>query len=169
MCYNSVLSNKIKNDATVEPVSIDDFKLQYAKIDFPEEDQLIAQLLKAARHILEQRYNIDIISKTRSVIVNNSCGMIDLPGGPIKNIVDESNYKLIDQYLKYPISCEVSIEYESGYDISDVPDEYKIAIMSQALYMFENRGDNTENKSQISPEADSIMCNYSRNTLGMWL
>lgn len=172
MCNNVVLSNVIKTDSETEPVSVDDFKSQYAKIDFGEEDQLISMLLKAARRILEQYYNIDISKKTRIVIVNNSCGMIDLPGGPISNVEDpagNTEYVLSGQYLKSPVSCRVNIQYDSGYDQQYVPDGYKIAIMAQALYMFENRGDNTETKVQISPEAASIIRPFSRNTLGAWL
>lgn len=168
MCHNAVLDEKILVDTPEEPVSIDEFKGEYAKIDFQEEDLLIASLLRTARRLLEVKYNVGIIEKDYYALVDNSCGMIDLPGSPIGTIAT-SGLDLVGGFLRSPRSCAVAIEYKSGYPLRAVPDVFKTAIKQQALYMFENRGDVTTDPTDISPAAQATMQPFSRNTLGMFL
>lgn len=158
-------------DAPVEPVSVADFKSEYAKIDFDEEDALIARLLKSARRILEKKYNVGIIEKDYYALVNNSCGMIDLPGAPIGAISSTGidTIGMVYKFLVSPVGCKVEILYKSGYPLANVPEEYKVAIMQQALYMYENRGDVTTDPADISPQAQATMQPFSRNTNGMFL
>lgn len=163
---------QIVTDAAVEPVAVADFKAEYAKIDFPDEDALIEKLLKTSRRLLERKYNVGIVEKDVSVLVNNSCGMIDLPGSPVGAIVLPADATIVgnnNKFLSYPVSCSVSLSYKSGYPLSDVPEEYLTAIKQQAIYMFENRGDATTDPASISPAAQETMQPYSRNTNGMWL
>lgn len=170
MCFNAVLDEKIITDAPVEPVDISTFKM-WAKIDYSEDDTVIAPLIKSARRLLERKYNIGIIEKDYYAVVNNSCGMIDMPGAPIGTI-STTGVTVVgsdNKFLKSPCGCEVVLEYKSGYQLESVPDELKTAIMQQTLYMYENRGDVTTDPNSISPQAQSIMKVYSRNTNGMFL
>lgn len=170
MSFNAVLDEKILTDAAVEPVTVADFK-EWAKIDFTEDDVLIERLVKAARRLLEVKYNVGIIEKDYYALVNNSCGMIDLPGAPIGTVstTDVTVVGQSNKFLKLPRKCEVELEYKSGYALDSVPEEFKTAIMQQCLYMYENRGDVTTDPADISPAAQSTMQPYSRNTNGMFL
>lgn len=170
MCFNAVLDEKIITDAAIEPVDIDTFKI-WAKIDYNEDDIIITPLIKSARRLLERKYNIGIIEKDYYAVVNNSCGMIDIPGAPI-GIISTTGVTVVgsdNKFLKSPCNCEVVLEYKSGYPLQEVPNELKTAIMQQTLYMYENRGDVTTDPTNISPQAQSIMNVYSRNTNGMFL
>ena len=170
MCFNAVLDEKIITDASVEPVDVATFKM-WAKIDYSEDDTIIEPLIKSARRLLERKYNIGIVEKDYYAVVNNSCGMIDIPGAPIGTI-STTGITVVgsdNKFLKSPCGCEVVLEYKSGYPLASVPEELKTAIMQQTLYMYENRGDVTTDPSDISPQTQSIMKVYSRNTNGMFL
>lgn len=170
MRYNAILANNVESELSVDPVSVDDFKV-FAKIDYTEEDVIIERILKASREVLEQKYNIDIVLKTRSVVANNSCGMIQLPGNNIQDVTNADNVTLdvVGDKLVSPRSCNVSISYKSGYDVPDCPEYFKLAIMQQALYWFTNRGDMVTNPNHLCPEAVSIMNVYSKNTKSWFL
>lgn len=175
--YNAVIDQKTVTDATTEPVLLPEVK-EYMKVDYTEEDNLITSLIKTARKVLEQHYDIGIIEKTVQVIINNSCGGRDLPGAPISEIISVetrggaiTDYKIIgdfDRYVECPVCDYLKIQYKSGYPLAQVPDEYKTAIKAQVLWMFERRGDQ-DIESKISPQADAILKFYSRNSMGFFI
>lgn len=170
MCFNAVLDEKIITDAATEPVDLATFKL-WAKIDYSEDDAIITPLIKSARRLLERKYNIGIIEKDYYAVVNNSCGMIDIPGAPIGTITTTgiTTVGSDNKFLKSPCNCDIVLEYKSGYPLASVPGDLRTAIMQQTLYMYENRGDVPTDPTDISPQAQATMLPYSRNTNGMFL
>lgn len=177
MAYNAVLDQKVIEDAPAEPVTLEEAKA-YIKVDYTEEDAFINSLIRAARKVLEEKYDIGIVEKTLKVIINNSCGGRDLPGSPVGEIVSVAtkggpitDYDIsgdFHRYVEWPVCDYVTVTYKSGYPLDQVPAEYKTAIMAQVLWMFERRGDQDIN-SQVSPEADGILKFYKRNSFGLFL
>jgi hypothetical protein len=175
--FNAIIDQKVITDAAAEPVSLADVKA-YMKVDYGDDDFLITSLIKAARRLLEQRYDVGIVEKTLQIIVNNSCGGRDLPGAPITEIVsvkdrDEQDIsaKIIgdhDRFIECPVTDYLKIQYKSGYQADAVPDQYKTAIMAQVLWMYERRGDQ-DIAGKVAPQAAAIMRAYRRNSMGMFL
>lgn len=176
MCSNKLLDKKVVTGPTVEPVSLADAKL-HMNVDYTEKDTLITSLITAARQVLEDKYDIGIIEKDLLVVVDNSCGGIDLPGAPIGAItgVDIDGVAVTlttigesDKYIESPCSCYIKLSYKSGYAIAQVPEVYKTAIKEQVLWMFENLGD-VETIDKICPMAAACLKPYRRNGYGVFL
>lgn len=175
--YNAILDQKVMEDASEEPVTLDEAK-EYMKVDFQEQDLIITSLIKAARALLEQKYDVGIIEKTLRVVLNNSCGGRDLPGSPISEIIsvstregDITEYNIIGDFHRFvekPITEYLVITYKSGYPLDQVPASFKTAVKAQVLWMFEHPGDE-DMASKVCPQAAAIMQPYKRNSLGFFL
>lgn len=187
MNYNAVISwEDVTDESGVyeEPVSIDEMK-DYLRLegytdfdestsddlsDFDFDDPLIADLIKASREAIEEGARISILPKTIEAVITNLCGMIEIPVGPVGEIIsliDENgteitsdNYKIIGnkwKYLAWPCSCNLTITYETGYE--KLPTPLKIDIMRLCAYMYENRGED----SNIQRYASQLAGKYSRD------
>lgn len=176
MCSNKLLDKKVVTGPTEEPVSLDEAKL-FMNVDYDEKDDLISSLIISARQLLEEKYDIGIVEKTLMVVVDNSCGGIDLPGAPIGIItgVDREGTAVTlttigesDKYVESPCSCYLKLSYKSGYPIGTVPEVYKTAIKQQVLWMFENLGD-VETIDKICPMAAACLKPYRRNGYGVFI
>jgi len=190
MNYNAEISvNDVTDESGVyeEPVSIDEMK-DYLRLegyvdsdestsdelsDFDFDDALIADLIKASREAIEEGARISIIPKTLEAVLTNLCGMIEIPCGPVGEIVsvlDEDgveitsdNYKVIGnkwKYLAYPCYAHLTLTYEAGYETCPKP--IKIDIMRLCAYMYENRGED----ASIQRYASQLAGKYSR---GGWI
>lgn len=188
MNYNAIISvEDITDESGVyeEPVSIEEMK-DYLRLEgyidtdestaddlseFDFDDTLIAQLIKTSREKIEKKAWISILPKTLEVVLHNSCGMIELPYGPVGTIVsiydendvaiETTNYKVKGnqwKYLKEPCQRFITITYEAGYD--ECPAPLKTDIMRLCAYMYENRGDDPA----IEEFSYYISSKYSRNT-----
>lgn len=185
MAYNKIISVKDITEESgdpTEPVSLEDVK-SYMRIEglqdvdeslstsFDEDDELIESLIVTARKKIEKFYGISIVPKTLRVIFNNSLGNIELPHGPVLEILSlkdregtviaEDRYTLLGEdypTIEDPLNDRMTVEYEVGYE--EVPEPIKIEIMRMVTWMFENRGnENVKDYQYISGE-------YNRN---LWL
>ncbi len=133
-----------------EPVTLEETKT-YCKIDFDEEDSLISAFITAARENLEKYLGISIIQKRIICILQNDCGGIELPYGPIYGDIDTSLITDFDgnvvevvisgldyKYIVDPINW-VQLIYDAGFVI--VPETIKTAIKAQVFFYYENRGE----------------------------
>lgn len=120
--------------------------------DFDFDDDLITELITAAREKLEVHAGSHFIPKTLDVYFTNGVGMIDLPGpvtGTI-SLVDSESAAIEDDSItligskfpsiRYPIGEYLKATYEAGYN-GNLPKGIKTAIMMQCAYDFEQRGD----------------------------
>lgn len=176
MCYNAIISQRIVADAAEEPVSLQEAK-DWMSVDYDDKNEIITSLITAARRMLERKYGIGIIQKEMKVMVNNECGGQDLPEPPISDVTVKNSDGIeqaacvsgdFDIYLDSPACNSLTVEYKSGYELSEVPEDYKVAIKQQVLWMFEHLGDE-DMTSQVSPMAAMTLAPYKRTTLGLFL
>ncbi|SKA29797.1 Phage gp6-like head-tail connector protein [Chitinophaga eiseniae] len=177
MCSNKLLDKKITVSPTAEPVTLDDVKL-WASIDFNEKDNVLTGLITAARQLLEEKYDIGIVRKTVTAIVDNSCGGIEVPGAPIGtvtgknqegNSVELTIIGLDHKFIESPCSCYLELEYESGYEAADIPEVFRTAIKQQVLWMFEHLGDENFDDTKVSPMAAMSLKPFRRNGTGVYI
>lgn len=177
MCSNKVLDKRVTVEPTQEPVTDSEVK-EYMKVDYADSDIVISQLIVAARQLLEEKYDIGIAGKTLEVIVDNTCGGIELPGAPIGNVTGMdrdgnavtltttgSYYKFVES----PCLCYLKLTYTSGWDNpSEVPLVFRTAIKQQVLWMFEHLGDEVM-QAEICPMAQMSLQPFRRNGTGLYI
>lgn len=176
MCSNKVLDKKPLTEPEQEPVDLEAAKA-WMNVDFEEKNDIIMSLIPAARRLLEDRYDIGIVKKRLQVIVDNSCGDIELPGAPVSNVTGfDRNGETVTvsvigdnvAYLQSPCSCYVKVTYDSGYDVGDVPEIFKKAIKQQVAWMFSNLND-MEVARTVAALAEISLMPYRRNGMGVFL
>jgi hypothetical protein len=158
--YNAILSVDFTNVSGAEPVSLNDAKL-YCKVDdlINYDDNLIIQLITAAREVIEAYTNEALTTRTVTAIMCNSCGNVYLPYSPVTSSVtlSDSSGEVLggkNGYIKTPITDYITATYTAGYTSATLPKKYAEAIKMQIAYMYENRGD-----LQVAPTVKSILSN----------
>jgi hypothetical protein len=148
-----------------EPVTVEEAKA-YCKIDFNDEDELIAAFITTARQDLERFTGCSFIPKRLVVQVNNGCGGIEIPFGPVMGEVDVSlitdaagdlienvfitpitpgaNMNGYFPYLEAPCLPYVQLIYDAGFN--PLPTQLITAIKAQVFFLYENRGEDSSNK-----------------------
>lgn len=136
-----------------EPVSVAEIKT-HGRIDFDDEDTYIALLNPAARRMVEDYTGISLIPTTVTVTLTSGASVFELPYGPYVSgltVVDENavtiaadNYDIIGSgfaSLEYLAYGDYTLSYLAGYSSTTIPPNYKLAIMHQAIWLYEHRGD----------------------------
>lgn len=147
----------------IEPVTLEEMKNfmrlegfeddnESGEIDFTSDDELIEELITAARAGLEKWCGISIVDHRWQVRFTNLAGYIELPfsnGYSIVSLVDcndttiaSSDYKfrgIGTLSLDYPRQRNMIVVYDAGME--EVPKRLKQAIMRDVLYHYENRGE----------------------------
>lgn len=168
--YNSILDVQVNEGSITptEPVTLTEAK-DFSRIDIDTDDDLITELITAARLMCESFTNIGFIEQERIVILNNGNGSVLLPYGPVGTIsevvVDEeilstTEYEVSGNQFKRLISPQVdsiSITYESGY--SELPKNLKTALLNAIYYLYDNRAQGVDN---IGPIAAMLLKPYQR-------
>lgn len=163
--FNAVLDVSFSAESNVEPIPRADVK-RWLRVDDSFDDFIIDTMLTAARQICEKYLNHSIVQRTVTATINNTCGNCYLPYGPVKaitsvtdfdaNILDANQYTISGEKfirIQYPLEDNLKVVYTAGYE--DCPAQIKFGILCQVAYMYENRGDETGLKSQLSPMAKS--------------
>jgi hypothetical protein len=151
MNVNLVLDVDFQDESDTEPVTVEEFK-NYAKIDVSDDDILIGEIITAARQLCEKYLNISLIERTVVATLENGLGNIHLPYGPYVDMVsiededgnDIADYELFGTNFKWictPSNCRFIASYLAGY--TTLPKYFKTGIMQEALYLYQNRGDET--------------------------
>lgn len=170
--YNLVHTVKDITDSSgdpIEPVSVDEVK-SYMRLEgfqdvgesdstqFDDDDDLIEDLIVAARKKLEKLYGISLVNKTLRAVITNLAGDIEIPDGPVISITslkDRDGSAITDfmvtgyteddnefnDFLTLESPCyeKMVMIYEAGY--SEVPEGLKIEIMRYVTWLFTYRGD----------------------------
>ena len=166
-----------------EPVTLAECK-QYMKIDYDEDDELITEMITAAREELEKFTGLSFIPKLLTVQLRNECGGIEVPYGPVYDIdvnlltdyqgevinptlinITGTDFKFIDT----PLTNFIQAQYYAGYDV--LPTALKLAWKAQVMFMYENRGEQNDNQRAsgyasgfyIAQQAQNLARRYSRN------
>lgn len=146
--FNAILDVQFSG-TEVEPVTRAEAK-SWCRIDVDDDNSLIDSLLTAARLVCEQYCNISFTSRTVTAVLNNSCGNIFLPYGPVSGTVtmtDRDGNTVTDpkvrgslfKFIESPCLDYLQVSYSAGY--STLPPNLKTAVLSQIAWIYENRGD----------------------------
>lgn len=155
------------------PVSLADAK-QHLRVMHNDEDRLIQRLVMAAAREIEAYCEIALTRQTISLTVLPDYGTVALPVGPLAPDaeVTVNGLPLVGTVStgRYPVTIlddwtdgPVTLTYEAGYgDTSDsIPDDLQLAIMEQAAWAYDHRGD-VEAKPGLVPAAARICARYRR-------
>lgn len=157
-------------DTGAEPVTLPEFKT-HARITHSDDDAYIPSLLKAARQSIEKYCGISIVTKDIVHHLNNEAGGYELPYGPVQSITgvfnsDDEVYTIETKGIDFPTihtaNSFMNVEYTAG--MTTVPEDLKLAIKMQALWLYEHRGD--DEVKGLYPAAKAIAKQYRRVT---WL
>ena len=77
--------NKINSTTGSEIVTASEFK-SYARINYSDDDSMIAKMLVQARIWCENYISRDIVAKNRTYYLDETQGVFDLPFGPVASI-----------------------------------------------------------------------------------
>tara|TARA_R100001460_G_scaffold8286_2_gene20611 strand:- start:377 stop:886 length:510 start_codon:yes stop_codon:yes gene_type:complete len=77
--------NKINSTTGSEIVTASEFKT-YARINYSDDDSMIAKMLVQARIWCENYISRDIVAKNRTYYLDETQGVFDLPFGPVASI-----------------------------------------------------------------------------------
>jgi hypothetical protein len=153
--YNQITDVTL-DDVVTEPVTLNELKL-FAKIEYSTDDSILTGLITAARQMCEKYSNISFVKREVTAYFTNYNGGTYLPYGPVDAITgvytaqgDPIEYIVQGTSWKQIISPQMPLKaiYEGGYDM--LPENLKTAVMAQALFLYENRGDSIEAFSPIA-------------------
>jgi hypothetical protein len=162
--YNQILDVQ-RGAVNTEPVTLNELK-EWAKVDGSADDAILTALIIAAREMCEKYTGVNFVQRQVTVLFNNVNGGTYLPYGPVGTITgvyDEDNnsidYVAKGVEFKAVVSPRSALKaiYQGGY--STLPETLKTAVKAQALFLYENRG---ENNFTISPIAKALLDLYKR-------
>ena len=148
--YNSVLDIEFNDDNIDEPITLTETK-EFCKIDIDTDDDIIIELMTAAREMCEDYTGIGFVVHNVVANINNINGSIYLPYGPtgaINQITDaDGNILILDtgytlsgnqfKRLLTPKEDNLTIDYQTGY--STLPMRLKTALLNSVYYLYDNR------------------------------
>jgi phage conserved hypothetical protein, phiE125 gp8 family len=163
-----------RNPSPAVPVHLDDAK-QHLRVMHDDEDLLIQRLTLAAAREIEVYAELALTRQTISLTVLAEGGdNIPLPlgplapgaevtvdGSPLVNGIGGGRWPML--MLPDWMTGPVAVTYEAGFgDTADsVPDDLQLAIMEQAAFAYDNRG-NADAKPGLVPAAARIAARYRR-------
>jgi len=141
IAFNAVTNVKFSEENDSEWITLDEAK-NWLRVDVTDDDTLITMLISAARGVCENYANLSFINRNVKAKIHNGLGDITLPFGPVIGDViykDMDGNALVISNLNEPYDGDFTAEYNAGF--TALPANYKIAILCQIAYMYENRGD----------------------------
>ncbi len=174
----------ISNDSgeAEEPVSVADFS-NYARLmgfeddgesgelPFDSDNDLISSLLIGSRQSIEAYTGRSLVAHTWAARVSGDPVLPFSNGGTITevkdlngNVVDPANYKVIGLDFK---SVSLLNDYTVTYSVDPTcPERLKTAILAEALFRYENRGDKAE-EGRLSDKSLAIAMTFK--SVNSWL
>lgn len=144
---------------------------------FDFDNDLIEELITSAREGLEKWCGISIVNHTWQVLFTNQVGNIELPYSNNATIVSLKNCEDVEivaanyvirgtsfKYMASPYYQNMTIVYDAGYEVGNVPKRLKQAIMRDVAFHYENRNDES---GQIAPQAMVLASGFKR--VSTWL
>lgn len=177
MAINTILSTKVTDTGT-EPITTAQAKL-HASIDYTDYDSIIPIYISAARQAVEKYTGYALVDKTVKHTANLKANVpFQLSYNPVKQFsyairdYGQMNQNMIlDGELanNFGANSEIVIVEQDGiYDIeytagfTSVPADLKLAVLQLFTFIFNQRGEYSEGKLDISLEAERIVRNVTR-------
>lgn len=136
--------------------------------DLGQDNSIVDAFITAARQQCEAFTGIGFINREIQATINNTCGNIYLPYGPVTDVTtvtdadgNEQTYKLRGARFKSisePLQDNLIVTYTAGY--TELPQVLKTALLQQISYLYQHRGD--EDKGELSPVAKSLLKPFKR-------
>lgn len=149
-----------------------------SEVPFTDDDTIIEIVITAVREQFEKYCGITLTAnRIKKVVLDNMCGAIELPFGPVKEVTLLTNSNGDDLLpsaktsgtmwvcLSEPIGERLTVTYTCGYGttgLEALPSSIKLDMLRACAYFYTNRGDAADVNNFISQLAKK----YSRNT---WL
>lgn len=167
LSYNQI-TDYTKGPVT-EEITLSEVK-EYCKVSNSSDDALLTALITAAREVCENYCNRSFGEREMIAWIDNHNGNTFLPFGPvisIEKVYDVEGVEITDYKTKGSSFVQIieprrilKVEYTAGQALEAV---FRIAIKSQILFMYENRGDAQLDTLQgTSPIAQVILNPYRR-------
>lgn len=169
--YNRALDWTLTPFGYSEAVSLELAK-QWARVKTGDtEDDIFALLIVAAREAIEAFTGLSLTPKVAEVTMLVPQPLFELPFGPVTstptfvNFQDESiDVELVGfdfPKIQYGFSQFITATYNVGYDSDTLPSQLKTAWLNQIVFMYENRGDNSD--TAVLCKSAQMMCqNFTR-------
>lgn len=159
--YNAVIETVFTAEGSTEPVTIAEVKrqLQLAQ-DFTDDDVYLNEQITECREDMERALGVSMITRTVVAIIKNEMGKLELPYGPVAEILDVNSadagldvgeYEILGEGTEIgPLFMHVvspklelmTVKYKAGY--STIPHGLKRALLRFIADSYEHRGDNQE-------------------------
>lgn len=167
--YNLQHDIEITEVGYTEPVTLAEARAFCKLEEIETEDDLLTEMITAARQGFEKAAQISIIEKSVVLWFSNPEGMYPLPAGPVQTFdalydyqdeeIVAADYELIGSMypkLKSPVQCFMKAEYTVG--MTAVPKDIKQAILEQIYFLYEERGN----------EGDKPLCDKAWMVAQRW-
>jgi uncharacterized phiE125 gp8 family phage protein len=146
------LDVQVLQDVTLEPVTLVEVK-SHLRVTFADDDTYIEGILiPACRAAMEKYCGVSLATKILKVQLVNAEGNIELPYGPVQQLValEDSKGNAISDYLSAGLlfkrlltqSCDyTTATYIAGYIPGGIPPDLKLDLLRIIGYCYEHRGD----------------------------
>lgn len=145
-----------------EPVTLEEVKRHLnllfdteGSAEFDDDDTYLFDLVRQCRESVEQTIGVSMAVKTYKAILRNECGGIEIPFGPIAEIisvVDKEGNVLASgtdysvrgsgfKWIEQPCVDYLEVYYTSGYTQATIPSGLKRALLEEIAFRYNHRGD----------------------------
>lgn len=168
---NRVIDYTLTESGYAEPVTLDEFKA-YARLNTGTvEDTLLEIIITSSRQAIEAFTGLSLIPKSAEVVMVADQELFELPYGPVSgtvtfknedgDVVSVATVGYDFPKIKQPYEeGYLTAEYNCGY--GECPSDLKLAILDQAVFNYQNRGDNQDN-STVCLKAQKSCQKYNRH------
>ena len=157
-----IIEKNIVKSGAQEPVTLSEASIYFRNEDSGDiEDNLILDLLSAARSYIEQRINRSLIARELEVIFfPDYVGF--LPFGPVTGTVTFTNDATLKYGAKYPY-LETTVETKATYETEAFNDPQINAAILELAFFYYTRG--TFEWAALPVKVKRTIQEYSRNTI----
>lgn len=166
-----VTLDEVKDYLRLQGFTDDDESPSESLSDFDFDDDLLTDMIKAARETFEEYCGLSLIPKTIQAMISNPLGGQEIGYGPVGEVTEllHSDGTELTGFtvsgvqwkrLLSPFYCNMKITYEAGY--TTLPKPIKVDLLRCIAYIYTNRGD----AGGIEKFVSQLAKKYSRN---VWL
>lgn len=169
--YNRVIDYTLTEFGYSEGVSLTLAK-QWARVNTgTEEDDIFELLIVAARQAIEAFTGLSLVPKAAQVTMLVPQALFELPYGPVTSTPSFVDFQgeviTVDLVgfefpkIEYGFDQFITATYNVGYDTDTLPSQLKTAWLNQIVFMYENRGDNSDTAT-LCKSAQYMCQNFTR-------
>lgn len=192
MDYEVGLISRVVTGPVLEPVSLDEAKLQL-RVDIDTDDALISRIIQGARETLEERLGMALITQTRDLygLTFPAETVLTLPYGPVQSVTgvyytetDSSseltfaaasylsqtwrNAIVLKSGYAWPTDATMRVRYVCGYTSAGlIPQRLRQALLLLVGHWYENREGTQTGALKEIPLAVEALINLERVHWGL--